>query len=126
MNILPEDKRLAEVSSNIWGTKFKIVGLNPNFVPENLGQINYKASLLHLQPRQMRLEIMDLKEESNDPLEDEEDLASWLEDEDQRSEDNYFDSGRQSRQGSRSGSGAMFMSDEEEDGDKGNYLFNFV
>ena len=61
MNILPEDKRLAEVSSNIWGTKFKIVGVSLSFLPQNLGQINYKASLLHLQPRQMTLEIIDLK-----------------------------------------------------------------
>ena len=60
MNILPEEKRLAEVSSNIWGTKFKIVGVSLNFLPQNLGQINYKASLLHLQPRQMTLEIIDL------------------------------------------------------------------
>ena len=28
-----------------------------------LFQINYKASLLHLQPRQMRLEIADLKDD---------------------------------------------------------------
>ena len=48
MNILPEDKRLAEVSSNIWGTKFKILGLSLNYLPQNLGQINYKASLFVL------------------------------------------------------------------------------
>ena len=80
MNILPEDKRLAEVSSNIWGTKFKILGLSLNYLPQNLGQINYKASLLHLQPRQMTLEIIDLKEESSDPLADideNEDGSSW-------------------------------------------------
>ena len=114
MNILPEDKRLAEVSSNIWGTKFKIIGVNLNFVPQHLGQINYKASLLHLQPRQMRLGIMDLKEESNDPLdlEDADDLSSWLDD-DQRSEDS------QSTRQSRKGSGAVFMSDDEDETDKG-------
>merc|ERR1719414_1599342 len=41
MNILPEDNRLAEVSSNIWGTKFKILGVNLEHVPSLLGQINY-------------------------------------------------------------------------------------
>lgn len=121
MNILPEDQRLAEVSSNIWGTKFKIVGANLAFVPRHLGQINYKASLLHLQPRQMRLEIMDLKEESNEIDEqDNDDLTSWLED-DQRSEDSERQSS--SRQESRAGSqAAMFMSDDEEDNDKGNEM----
>ncbi len=111
MNILPEDKRLAEVSSNIWGTKFKILGLNLSCVPQHLGQINYKASLLHLQPRQMRLEIMDLREESNDPLndliEDVDDLASWLED-DQRSEDS-------SSMAPDNKNRSMFMSDDEDD-----------
>ena len=62
-NILPEEGRLAEVSSNFWGTKFKILGLDLKHLPPNLGQINYKASLLHLQPRQMRLEIADLKDD---------------------------------------------------------------
>ena len=38
-------------------------------LPSNLGQINYKASLLHLQPRQMRLEITDLKDDDEDDLE---------------------------------------------------------
>ena len=54
-----------------------------------LWQINYKASLLHLQPRQMRLEIIDLKEENLDPFNDEfngtdlDDLASWIGEDDQ-------------------------------------------
>ena len=63
-NILPEESRLAEVSSNFWGTKFKMIGLDLKHLPPNLGQINYKASLLHLQPRQMTLEITDLKDEN--------------------------------------------------------------
>ena len=123
MNILPEEKRLAEVSSNIWGTKFKIVGVSLNFLPQNLGQINYKASLLHLQPRQMTLEIIDLKEETNDPLgdddggEENDDVTSWL-DEDQPSED--YDSESRPRQGRcNSRRSGPFMSDDEEDNDKG-------
>ena len=42
LNILPEENRLAEVSSNIWGTKFKIVGLNLECLPVNLGQVKLK------------------------------------------------------------------------------------
>ena len=87
-------------------------------------QINYKASLLHLQPRQMRLEIMDLKEESSDALDEfaePDDLGSWLED-DQRSEDSeQLSTGRGSRAGSASGGmhANMFLSDDEDDSDKG-------
>ncbi len=39
MNILPEENRLAEVTSNIWGTKFKILGLNHDCLPSSLGQV---------------------------------------------------------------------------------------
>ena len=106
MNILPEDNRLAEVSSNIWGTKFKILGVNLDHVPSLLGQINYKASLLHLQPRQMRLEIMDLKEDNSDlDLELDADDESWLEDKSDCEEDKR----------SRSGSTGLFISDTEEE-----------
>ena len=106
MNILPEDNRLAEVSSNIWGTKFKILGVNLDHVPSLLGQINYKASLLHLQPRQMRLEIMDLKEDNSDlDLDVDADDESWLEDKSDCEEDKR----------SRSGSTGLFISDTEED-----------
>lgn len=59
---LPEEVRLVEVTSNIWGTKFKIHGLAKD-VPANLGQVTYKTSLLHLQPRQMTLMITDLSED---------------------------------------------------------------
>ncbi|XP_047526052.1 tubby-related protein 4 isoform X2 [Pieris napi] len=59
---LPEDVRLVEVTSNIWGTKFKMHGLAKN-VPANLGQVTYKTSLLHLQPRQMTLTITELRDD---------------------------------------------------------------
>jgi hypothetical protein len=48
-----------EVTSNIWGTKFKIHGL-ASYLPEDLGEVVYKTSLLHLQPRQMTISIMEL------------------------------------------------------------------
>lgn len=51
-----------EVTSNIWGTKFKIHGLASS-VPANLGQVTYKTSLLHLQPRQMTLVITELRDD---------------------------------------------------------------
>lgn len=54
--------RLVEVTSNIWGTKFKIHGV-ANSVPANLGQVTYKTSLLHLQPRQMTLVITELRDD---------------------------------------------------------------
>ncbi|XP_071492040.1 tubby-related protein 4-like [Diadema antillarum] len=60
LDSLPEQTPLVEVTSNIWGTKFKIHGLAP-FLPVNLGQINYRTSLLHLQPRQMTIALVELK-----------------------------------------------------------------
>ena len=53
--------KLLEVTSNIWGTKFKIHALSA-FLPEDLGHILYKTSLLHLQPRQMTISIVELGE----------------------------------------------------------------
>lgn len=50
------------MTSNIWGTKFKIHGLAKT-VPANLGQVTYKTSLLHLQPRQMTLVITELRDD---------------------------------------------------------------
>ncbi|CAD6233802.1 GSCOCG00007297001-RA-CDS [Cotesia congregata] len=62
IDTLPEDGRLVEVTSNIWGTKFKIHGLTDS-VPANLGQVTYRTSLLHLQPRQMTLVITELRDD---------------------------------------------------------------
>ena len=45
-----------EVTSNIWGTKFQLTG-NASCLPACLGQVVYKTSLLHLQPRQMTITI---------------------------------------------------------------------
>lgn len=56
---------LAQVTSNIWGTKFKIVGL-ATFLPANLGAVIYKTSLLHLQPRQMTIYLPELRKISFD------------------------------------------------------------
>lgn len=52
---------LAEIASNIWGTRFKITG-SPPTLPAHLGQVTYKTSLLHLQPRQMTLGVVDLRD----------------------------------------------------------------
>ncbi|XP_063906897.1 tubby-related protein 4 isoform X2 [Zophobas morio] len=62
VDTLPEHVRLVEVTSNIWGTKFKIHGLASS-VPANLGQVTYKTSLLHLQPRQMTLVMTELRDD---------------------------------------------------------------
>lgn len=62
IDTLPENEKLVEVTSNIWGTKFKIHGVSP-VLPANLGQVTYKTSLLHLQPRQMTLIITELRDD---------------------------------------------------------------
>nr|CAH0102012.1 unnamed protein product [Daphnia galeata] len=67
-----EQSTLAEVASNIWGTRFKITGMAPS-LPSHLGQITYKTSLLHLQPRQMTLGVVDLRDSSPGTEVDDED-----------------------------------------------------
>ncbi|KAG5672947.1 hypothetical protein PVAND_003034 [Polypedilum vanderplanki] len=63
VDTLPEHMKLVEVTSNIWGTKFKIHGIAKSILPANLGQVTYKTSLLHLQPRQMTLVITELRDD---------------------------------------------------------------
>ncbi|KMQ98319.1 tubby-related protein 4-like protein [Lasius niger] len=62
VDTLPEHARLVEVTSNIWGTKFKFHGLADS-IPANLGQVTYRTSLLHLQPRQMTLVMTELRDD---------------------------------------------------------------
>jgi hypothetical protein len=61
---MPETEKLVLVTSNIWGTKFKILGLS-NWLPSTLGSLAYRTSVLHLQPRQMTLHIKELGAEKN-------------------------------------------------------------
>ena len=62
-----------EVTSNIWGTKFKIHGL-ARFLPSNLGQVNYRTSLLHLQPRQMTIALVELRPDAKPRRDDDADF----------------------------------------------------
>lgn len=57
---LPEREKIVAVTSNLWGTKFKVVGL-ACWLPPILGMVTYRTSLLHLQPRQMTLLIKELQ-----------------------------------------------------------------
>ncbi|XP_050392635.1 tubby-related protein 4 [Patella vulgata] len=56
---LPESSKLVEVTSNIWGTKFQLIGV-ASYLPEFLGNVVYKTSLLHLQPRQMTITLTEV------------------------------------------------------------------
>ncbi|XP_052808903.1 tubby-related protein 4-like isoform X1 [Mya arenaria] len=61
---LPESSKLVEVLSNIWGTKFRIVGTAAH-LPEDLGNVLYKTSLLHLQPRQMTVTVTEMPRDNS-------------------------------------------------------------
>ena len=59
-----QSSKLVEVLSNIWGTKFRIVGTAAN-LPEDLGNVLYKTSLLHLQPRQMTVTVTEMPRDNS-------------------------------------------------------------
>ena len=59
-----QSSKLVEVLSNIWGTKFRIVGTAAH-LPEDLGSVLYKTSLLHLQPRQMTVTVTELSRDDS-------------------------------------------------------------
>lgn len=74
-SVHPNKKYLVQIASNIWGTKFKFFG--QNFLQSSIGQITYKTSLFHLQPRQMKIILEDLSQTSvktREPVEEEEEL----------------------------------------------------
>ncbi|ODN03769.1 Tubby-related protein 4 [Orchesella cincta] len=81
-DVLPEAMRLAEVTSNIWGTKFKVHGTSTS-LPDSLGQVTYKTSLLHLQPRQMTVLITELRDDIFLPLDGPFLNSSYMEEEEE-------------------------------------------
>lgn len=61
-NSLPESHELVRIKSNVWGTQFRIISVGNRMIrePAIIGSVCYKASILHLQPRQILLNIRDL------------------------------------------------------------------
>ncbi|VDO99888.1 unnamed protein product [Soboliphyme baturini] len=54
-------RKLAVVSSNVWCTRFEIVAQDSACLPSFIGDVEYKTSVLHLQPRQMVIHLVHLK-----------------------------------------------------------------
>lgn len=59
---LVERDELVRVRSNIWGTKFKMINNSNRMIKQRalLGSVEYKASILHLQPREICLITKDM------------------------------------------------------------------
>lgn len=59
---LTEKHELIRIKSNIWGTKFRIINESNSMIKSRsiIGTLIYKASLLHLQPRQIFLNMKDM------------------------------------------------------------------
>lgn len=59
---LTENHELVRIKSNIWGTKFKLFNVENRMIKQKsmLGSVLYKASILHLQPRQIFINIKDM------------------------------------------------------------------
>ena len=55
---------LVHIRSNLWGTRFRFCGVSRH-LPSFTGQIVYKTSLFHLQPRQMTIKLHDLTNHNN-------------------------------------------------------------
>jgi hypothetical protein len=58
LKINENSQMLVKIESNVWGTRFKFAG--QSYLPQCLGEIVYKTSLFHLQPRQMKIKLDDL------------------------------------------------------------------